>query len=180
MWDVRRNCGLQQKTLESQAIIIDEGAQATEPATLFPCGFMSKTKALSRLVIIGDHQPLPPTVISPIAKWRGLCTSLFERLVRAPGMEPGLLTMQYRVHPGISRWPGHYCYEDRIETIDRRTDNRSWRDSHGEKVAEWHSCTSKGQKNDNLAVVTSTSTSKQSWLSCYAVFLSPKMCCRPM
>ncbi|XP_025013172.1 probable helicase MAGATAMA 3 isoform X2 [Ricinus communis] len=74
-------------------VIIDEAAQAVEPATLVPLA-----NGCKQVFLVGDPKQLPATVISPIAEKFGYKTSLFERLQRA-GYPVNMLKMQYRMHP---------------------------------------------------------------------------------
>ena len=50
--------------MEFRAILIDEVAQATELSALVPVAL----RKCKRLVLVGDHGQLPPTVLSPEAK----------------------------------------------------------------------------------------------------------------
>ena len=65
------------------AILVDEVAQATEPATLVPV----LARGCSQLVLCGDHFQLPPSCASREALARGLGLSGYERLV-SQGTEP--------------------------------------------------------------------------------------------
>ena len=60
-----------------ETAIFDEAAQAAELATLIPLQYGAR-----RVVLVGDPQQLPATVLSLEAKRRGYDTSLFERLQR--------------------------------------------------------------------------------------------------
>ncbi|XP_047150523.1 probable helicase MAGATAMA 3 isoform X2 [Vigna umbellata] len=80
-------------------VIIDEAAQAVEPATLVPLANQCK-----KVFLVGDPAQLPATVISDIAKNHGYGTSLFERLMEA-GYPVKMLKTQYRMHPEV----GAYC-----------------------------------------------------------------------
>jgi predicted DNA helicase len=76
--------------------VIDEAAQATEPACWIPA------LRADRLVLAGDHMQLPPTIVSAEAARGGLSVSLTERLVADLG--PGIsrmLAVQYRMHEAI-------------------------------------------------------------------------------
>ena len=58
-----------------------------------------------QVVLVGDPQQLPPTVLSSqatAADSAALSQSLFERLQRA-GIRVTMLLEQYRMHPDISR-----------------------------------------------------------------------------
>ncbi|EDV50392.1 uncharacterized protein LOC6543807 [Drosophila erecta] len=102
--------------------IIDEATQCTEPWTLLPMRF-----GLSHLVLVGDTQQLPAVVLSKKAIDFGLCNSMFDRIQRSlqtqldkPGSNQLMhtklfkLSMQYRMHPEICRWPNKYFYEDQL------------------------------------------------------------------
>lgn len=90
-------------------VLIDEATQATEPASLVPI-----VRGSRQIVLIGDHKQLPPTVISKRAEDGGLSRSLFERLIDM-GIEPKLLTTQYRMHPSISEFPNTHFYQGLLE-----------------------------------------------------------------
>ncbi|KAK9903356.1 hypothetical protein WJX75_003688 [Coccomyxa subellipsoidea] len=88
------------------AIIIDEAAQAVEPAALIP---LQMLKPDGKVVLVGDPKQLPATVVSRAADKAGLSRSMFERLQQA-GVSVSLLAEQYRMHPAISAWPSSYFY----------------------------------------------------------------------
>ena len=90
-------------------ILIDEATQATEPSALVPL-----SKGARQVVLIGDHKQLPPTVISRRAELGGLARSLFERLIEM-GIEPRILTTQYRMHPRISEFPNTQFYDGKLD-----------------------------------------------------------------
>jgi regulator of nonsense transcripts 1 len=90
-------------------VLIDEATQATEPAALVPL-----IRGARQVVLVGDHRQLPPTVISYRAENGGLRRSLFERMVEM-GIEPYLLTKQYRMHPAISKFPNDQFYNSQLE-----------------------------------------------------------------
>ncbi|RAH15488.1 MAG: hypothetical protein CMB56_003125 [Methanobacteriota archaeon] len=98
-------------------VLIDEATQATETATLVPI-----VRGARQLILIGDHQQLPPTIISRRAEEGGFSRSLFERLIDA-GIEPLILKTQYRMHPSISEFPSLKFYkgllEDGVSSHDR-------------------------------------------------------------
>ena len=89
-------------------VVLDEATQATEPSSLVPI-----TKGAERLILVGDHAQLPPTVISQQAEREGLAISLFERCASL-GFEPELLDTQYRMHPIISEFPSARFYDHRL------------------------------------------------------------------
>jgi len=59
-------------------LIIDEAAQATEISTLIPL----QTK-VEKLILVGDHKQLQPTIMSSNGDKTFYKRSLFERLVDA-------------------------------------------------------------------------------------------------
>jgi regulator of nonsense transcripts 1 len=95
-------------------ILIDEATQATEPSTLVPicsrCSFSARS-----LCLLGDPLQLPPTLLSMKALQLGLNRSLFERLMQQ-GLQPGLLDVQFRMHPSISEFPAMHFYKGLVRT----------------------------------------------------------------
>jgi superfamily I DNA and/or RNA helicase len=86
-------------------LIIDEASQATEPSVLVP--FQSMTK---KMILVGDHMQLPPTVISEReSRYTKFGRSLFERLIDN-GATPHLLSTQYRMLSELSDFPNRAFY----------------------------------------------------------------------
>ena len=90
-------------------VLMDEATQASEPSALVPI-----VKGCRQLVLVGDHQQLPPTVVSRRAEEGGLNRSLFERLI-ACGLASCMLTTQYRMHPVLREFPSARFYQNRLE-----------------------------------------------------------------
>ncbi|MGO1243441.1 MAG: AAA domain-containing protein [Sphingobacterium sp.] len=90
-------------------VVIDEAAQALEPACWIPI-----LKA-SKLVLAGDHLQLPPTVKSHHNMYEGLNNTLFEKLVRKYPAEVSLLDMQYRMHEQIMQYPSQALYQGKLQ-----------------------------------------------------------------
>ncbi|KAH9752049.1 putative helicase MAGATAMA 3 [Citrus sinensis] len=90
-------------------VIIDEAAQAVEPATLVPLATGCK-----QVFLVGDPVQLPATVISPVAEHLGYGTSLFKRLQRA-GYPVKMLKTQYRMHPEVRSFPSREFYDEALE-----------------------------------------------------------------
>lgn len=85
--------------------VIDEAGQATEPATWIPI-----TRA-ERVVLAGDHQQLPPTILSRTAAAAGFGVSLLERLMTLhQGALARQLTVQYRMHEQIMAFSSQEFY----------------------------------------------------------------------
>ena len=104
--------GAGHRLLESRKfpiVLMDEATQATEPSALVPI-----VKGCRQLVLVGDHQQLPPTVISRRAEEGGLGRSLFDRLI-ACGLSSVMLTTQYRMHPILRAIPSARFYDNRLE-----------------------------------------------------------------
>ncbi|KAF4666382.1 hypothetical protein FOL47_004119 [Perkinsus chesapeaki] len=91
--------------------IIDEACQAIEPSALIPL----KLRGVKRLIMVGDPQQLPATVMSAEAKALRYERSLFERLVSA-GWQAHLLDEQYRMLPEIADFASKEFYEGRLRT----------------------------------------------------------------
>lgn len=89
--------------------VIDEAAQALEPACWIP---ISKC---SRVVLAGDPFQLPPTVKNAEAARQGLSTTLIERCLKNLPAHVNLLTVQYRMHQAIMGFPNRYFYQGALE-----------------------------------------------------------------
>ncbi|XP_068104970.1 probable helicase senataxin isoform X2 [Hyperolius riggenbachi] len=102
-------------------VIVDEAGQSCEIETLIPL-----LHRCSKLVLVGDPQQLPPTVISLKAEDLGYGQSLMSRLCQilesSGSNSPVLqLTVQYRMHPDICLFPSNYFY-NRVLKTDRATE----------------------------------------------------------
>ncbi|KAG8447592.1 hypothetical protein GDO86_014918 [Hymenochirus boettgeri] len=102
-------------------VIVDEAGQSCEVETLIPL-----LHRCSKLVLVGDPEQLPPTVISMKAEDLGYGQSLMSRLCRhleSPGLKSPVLqlTVQYRMHPDICFFPSYFFYK-RILKTDRATE----------------------------------------------------------
>ncbi|XP_034250544.1 probable helicase senataxin [Thrips palmi] len=94
-----------------QVCIVDEATQCLEVETLIPLLLGVKT-----LVLVGDPNQLPATILSKIARDKGLSTSLFARLQNVVPKAVQMLDMQYRMHPEILKWPNKYFYHRRLKS----------------------------------------------------------------
>jgi superfamily I DNA and/or RNA helicase len=89
--------------------VIDEAAQAVEPACWIPL------LRSSRVVLAGDHCQLPPTIISPQAAKEGLAVSLPELLNPRLGARISRrLTVQYRMHEAVMGFSSAEFYESSL------------------------------------------------------------------
>ncbi|XP_012141284.2 putative helicase senataxin isoform X1 [Megachile rotundata] len=89
--------------------IVDEATQSCEAETLIPLML-----GVNILVLVGDPNQLPATVLSPQAKKCGLDQSIFSRVQNAFDFQPNnpiiMLDTQYRMQHGISYWPNKFFY----------------------------------------------------------------------
>ncbi|KAI8114303.1 hypothetical protein M9434_002429 [Picochlorum sp. BPE23] len=90
-------------------VLIDEAGQASEVATLQPL-----TAGAKSVVLVGDPQQLPATILSEAGKAVQMERSLFERLQRQ-GCPVALLSVQYRMHPEIRKFPSQHFYNGKLE-----------------------------------------------------------------
>ncbi|KAI8987866.1 hypothetical protein BDF20DRAFT_910411 [Mycotypha africana] len=92
-----------------ETVIVDEAAQSIEISSLIPLKFDTQ-----RCILVGDPNQLPPTVMSPLAARFDYQQSLFLRLEYTMAKEVNLLSIQYRMHPDISRFPSKMFYQSRL------------------------------------------------------------------
>ncbi|KAG2155818.1 SEN1 N terminal-domain-containing protein [Suillus bovinus] len=95
--------------LDFEMVIIDEAAQSIELSSLIPLKFRCQ-----RCIMVGDPQQLPPTVLSQEACKYRYNQSLFVRLQKHRPDAVQLLSIQYRMHPDISRLPSRIFYQGRL------------------------------------------------------------------
>lgn len=89
--------------------VIDEACQSTEPGSWVPLLRSDK------FVLAGDHQQLPPTVLSTEAARQGFDISLLERMVGIYGEKTTqLLTVQYRMHQQIMQFSSKLLYANQL------------------------------------------------------------------
>ncbi|KAG1932211.1 probable helicase senataxin [Pimephales promelas] len=97
-------------------VIIDEASQAKETETLIPMLYRCPS-----IILVGDPNQLPPTVVSLKAKEFGYDQSLMARLCK--NLHPSnpqhspilLLSVQYRMHPEICEFPSKYIYNSALK-----------------------------------------------------------------
>jgi DNA polymerase III delta prime subunit len=89
--------------------IVDEAGMNLNPK-------LALARAVSRrLVLVGDHQQLPPIVQAPSFRNDAeYCRSPFERLQAARGDLLILLDEQFRCHPDLYAWSAASLYQGRI------------------------------------------------------------------
>ncbi|KAJ3675167.1 hypothetical protein LUZ60_004209 [Juncus effusus] len=101
-------------------VIIDEAAQAVEPAIMVPLAHGCR-----QVFLVGDPVQLPATVISPTAEKLGYGTSLFKRFQQA-GFPVQMLNTQYRMHPEISIFPSKEFYNGNLQDGDLVNRKKPW------------------------------------------------------
>ncbi|XP_046870298.1 probable helicase senataxin isoform X2 [Hypomesus transpacificus] len=114
-------------------VIVDEAGQATETETLIPMLYRCST-----LILVGDPNQLPPTVVSQKAKELDYSQSLMARLCQRLSLlsqEQGcpspvvFLRKQYRMHPDICEFPSKHIYNKMLLTDSATGEERcaaSW------------------------------------------------------
>ncbi|KAL9656492.1 hypothetical protein ABK040_005256 [Willaertia magna] len=106
---------LMRKCRKFDILIIDEAAQVSECESIIPLDLVN-----DRVVLIGDPQQLPSTVLSQEAISKKYNRSMFERMMKLADTyhksnnsllsKPVLLNTQYRMHPMISKFPESEFY----------------------------------------------------------------------
>ncbi len=108
--------------LKFKTVVIDEAAQALEPATWIPIIKSSK------VVLAGDPFQLPPTVKSMEARKMGLHVTLIEKcLTHVP--EVCLLMVQYRMHALIMGFSNQHFYDGLLQAHSSVEEHRLERDN---------------------------------------------------
>jgi hypothetical protein len=91
-------------------LLLDEGGQCPEAefyiATTFP--------GVRRIIVVGDPQQLPATVIDPTVQRAGYGESWISRAAKAYPQNVHLLDTQYRMDPEILKFPNASFYSGRI------------------------------------------------------------------
>jgi len=94
--------------------IVDEATQSCEAETLIPLML-----GVNTLVLVGDPNQLPATILSQRAKKLGLDQSVFSRMqnvFRSQSNNPIImLDTQYRMEYAISYWPNRYFYGGKLK-----------------------------------------------------------------
>ncbi len=96
------------KSIDFEAVIIDEAGQALEPACWIPIINAKK------IILAGDHLQLPPTIKSTEALKKGFSTTLFEKLVENFPNKVTLLNTQYRMNEAIMACINEHFYENKL------------------------------------------------------------------
>lgn len=101
--------------------IVDEATQSCEAETLIPLML-----GINILILVGDPNQLPATVLSTQAKKYGLDQSIFSRVQNAFELQSNnpiiMLDTQYRMQHDISSWPNKFFYGGKLKTAIERDD----------------------------------------------------------
>ena len=98
------------KNLNFPFVVIDEATQCCELESMIPI-----VHGCSHLTLIGDQKQLGPVVLHPQAKQVGMNITLFERLIKLYPDLLSMLTIQYRMHQEIVKFPSMQFYDDKIQ-----------------------------------------------------------------
>eukprot|EP00002_Diphylleia_rotans_P036813 TRINITY_DN8163_c0_g1_i5.p1 TRINITY_DN8163_c0_g1~~TRINITY_DN8163_c0_g1_i5.p1 ORF type:complete len:1189 (-),score=190.03 TRINITY_DN8163_c0_g1_i5:71-3637(-) len=94
-------------------VVIDEAAQAIEPLTVIPFQYNPQ-----RVMLVGDPNQLPATIISNECRAHSFQRSLFTRLMEN-GYPVTFLDHQYRMHPSIAKVFSSIFYDSRVKNGPR-------------------------------------------------------------
>ncbi|XP_017790018.1 PREDICTED: probable helicase senataxin [Habropoda laboriosa] len=123
--------------------IVDEATQSSEAETLIPLML-----GINILVLVGDPNQLPATILSPEAKKLGLDQSIFSRVQNAFDMQLDnpiiMLDTQYRMQHDISYWPNKFFYGGKLKTAAERNNKFPF---HSYRVLNLNA----NQNNDNFS-----------------------------
>lgn len=95
-------------------VIIDEATQCCELEALIPI-----VHGCKHLTLIGDQKQLGPVILHPQGKELGINISLFERMIKLYPELLNVLTIQYRMHPEIVKYPSFQFYENKIKNGEK-------------------------------------------------------------
>lgn len=94
--------------------VIDEAGQC-----LIPMGFLVMDNT-EKVILCGDHQQLPPTVIDPEADQKGLGKSILELALMNKPVD-SLLALQYRMPPVIADFSSRFFYDNEVKSDKTNT-----------------------------------------------------------
>ena len=106
------------KDLVFPFVLIDEATQVTEPMSLVPL-----VHQCEQLVLIGDPQQLPPTLINSSNASHCLSVSLFHRLHKL--IPSFFLEEQHRMHPALAEFPSDTFYSGRLKSAPSLSERKS-------------------------------------------------------
>ncbi|MEM9942495.1 MAG: AAA domain-containing protein [Planctomycetota bacterium] len=111
--------------------VIDEACQSVEPGCWVPLLRSDK------VIFAGDHQQLPPTVLSTEAARQGFAISLMERQMEQYNDQVSkMLTVQYRMHQQIMNFSSSHFYRGELKA-DTSVENHLLSDIDGVDSVHW-------------------------------------------
>jgi len=128
--------------------IIDEGSQSMEPSSLISC-----TKS-EKLIMSGDHNQLPPTILSAKSK-EVLSKTLFQRLINEHPKNSYMLRIQYRMNKEIMYFSNKYFYDGKL-IADESVENHDLSDLTTSNIPDDYIL-----NPDNIVLFLNTSFSKR-------------------
>ena len=100
-------CSSRLENFEFDTVIFDEASQITVPLAVMA---MRKAK---RFVFVGDHQQLPPVVLSK-SVLDEQCYSVFSQLLQGNKNVSVMLNQTYRMNADLCRWPSQQYYNGQL------------------------------------------------------------------
>uniref|UniRef100_A0A0G4HH23 DNA2/NAM7 helicase helicase domain-containing protein n=1 Tax=Chromera velia CCMP2878 TaxID=1169474 RepID=A0A0G4HH23_9ALVE len=98
--------------MKFNAVVLDEAPQSTQTKNLIP---IASSKA-EKVILVGDHQQLPATIKSTVAKAEGFEVSLFEHLLNNKVARLHFLDVQRRMHWSIAEFPSREFYGGKLQS----------------------------------------------------------------
>lgn len=89
-------------------VALDEATQAIDPLAL------AAFARAPTVVLAGDPEQLPPTVLDRQADRDGLGSTFFERVAQVHPAACRMLTVQYRMHRSLMKFPSETRYQGRL------------------------------------------------------------------
>ncbi|MCB9550073.1 MAG: AAA family ATPase [Myxococcales bacterium] len=96
------------RDLTFDVVVLDEATQAPDPLALAAFG------RAPIVILAGDPEQLPPTVIDPDVEREGLGSTFFERVAQRWPEAVALLAVQYRMHADLMAFPARTRYGGRL------------------------------------------------------------------
>lgn len=96
------------RDLQYNTVVIDEAGQAIEPGCWIP---ILKGK---KVILVGDHCQLPPTIKSDIAARKGLTLTLLEKCAKLHPNAVVMLEEQYRMNEKIMGFSSQQFYQNKL------------------------------------------------------------------
>lgn len=90
-------------------LLLDEATQAPDPVALVPL------RRVAKVVMAGDPEQLPPTVLDLEAERAGLGRTIFERVAKRWPLTVRMLNVQYRMHADLMAFPSESRYRGKLE-----------------------------------------------------------------